>query len=101
MRPTRDQIAFFEEQGYLVIEELISPDWLRSIQAETADLHEQMATNPPESVHVSWEHEVDPTVQRRIKQLMHAETVSPSLNRLVRSNETLDVIEALMGPDIS
>ena len=51
----------------------------------------QMAENPPEGVHVSWEHEVDPTIQRRIKQLMHAEVVSPALNRLVRSHEVPDV----------
>ena len=91
MAPTREQIASFEERGYLVVEELISSEWLREIQEETADLHEQMAENPPEGVHVSWEHEVDPTIQRRIKQLMHAEVVSPALNRLVRSHEVPDV----------
>jgi phytanoyl-CoA hydroxylase len=101
MTPTREQIASFEEHGYLVVNDLIDPDWLRQIQVETADLHEQMAENPPEGVHVSWEHEVDPTIQRRIKQLMHAEVVSPALNRLVRSKEALDVVEALMAPDIS
>jgi ectoine hydroxylase-related dioxygenase (phytanoyl-CoA dioxygenase family) len=101
MVPKREQITSFEEQGYLVLEELIPPEWLREIQRETSDLHEQMAENPPEGVHISWEHEVDPTIQRRIKQLMHAEVVSPSVNRLVRSSEVLDVIEALMGPDIS
>src|SRR5947207_901628 len=101
MTPTRDQITFFQEQGYLVVEDLIPPDWLREIQVETAELHDQMAESPPEGVHVSWEHEVDPSIQRRIKQLMHAEVVSPALNRLVRSTEVLDVVEALMGPDIS
>lgn len=101
MTPTREQVALFEEQGYLVVENLISLEWLREIQQETADLHEQMAENPPEGVHVSWEHEVDPNIQRRIKQLMHAEVVCPAINRLVRSNEVLDIIEALMGPDIA
>jgi phytanoyl-CoA hydroxylase len=101
MTPTCDQIAFFEAQGYLVIENLIPPGWLQQVQQETADLHERMASSPPEGVHVSWEHEVDPSIQRRIKQLMHAEVLCPSLDRLVRSDEVLDVIEALMGPDIS
>jgi ectoine hydroxylase-related dioxygenase (phytanoyl-CoA dioxygenase family) len=101
MRPTQEQVACFEEQGYLVIEDLIPPDWLHAIQCETTDLHEQMAENPPSGVHVSWEHEVDPSIRRKIKQLMHAEVISPALNRLVRSAEVLDVIEALMSPDIS
>jgi phytanoyl-CoA hydroxylase len=100
MRPTTEHVAFFQEQGYLVVENLIPEEWLRAIQQETADLHEQMAENPPPGVHVSWEHEVDPSIQRRIKQLMHAEVISPALNRMVRSDEVLDVIEALMGPDI-
>lgn len=101
MTPTPEQVSFFHDQGYLVIQDLIPPDWLQAIQCETADLHEQMAECPPEGVHVSWEHEVDPSIQRRIKQLMHAEVVSPSLDRLVRSPEVLDVIEAVMGPDIA
>jgi len=101
MTPTCEQIAFFEQHGYLVVDDLITSEWLHEIQAETSSLHEQMAENPPEGVHVSWEHEVDPTIQRRIKQLMHAEVVSPALNRLVRSNEVLDVVEAMMGADIS
>jgi phytanoyl-CoA hydroxylase len=101
MTTTRNLVTQFEQQGYLVVEDLIDPTWLRQIQEETADLHEQMANDPPEGVHLSWEHEVDPTIHRRIKQLMHAEVVSPALNRLVRSSEVLDLIEALMGPDIS
>src|SRR4051794_29230967 len=101
MAPTPEQIAFFEEQGYLVIQDLIPPEWLRQIQEETTDLHERMADHPPEGVHVSWEHEVDPTIRRKIKQLMHGEAISPALNRMVRSSEVLDVIEGLMGPDIS
>ncbi len=101
MKPTDAQFASFAEQGYLVVENLVDPDWLLQIQQETADLHERMAEHTPDTVHVSLEHEVDPTIQRRIKQLMNAELVSPALDRLVRSSEVLDVIEALMGTDIS
>jgi ectoine hydroxylase-related dioxygenase (phytanoyl-CoA dioxygenase family) len=100
MIPTREEVTRFQEQGFLVVRDLISPEWLHQIQEETANLHDEMADNPPEGVHVSWEHEVDPSIQRRIKQLMHAEVVSPALNRLVRSNEVLDIVEELMGPEI-
>lgn len=101
MRLTAEEREFFETQGYLVKQDLISPEWVAEIRADLADLHERMAEQPAEGVHVSWEHEVDPTVQRRIKQLMHAELVSPALDRLCRSDEVLDVVADLIGPDIS
>ena len=91
----------FDQDGYLVREDLIPPEWVAEIRADLDDLHERMADAPPPGIHLSWEHEVDPSIQRRIKQLMHAEVISPALNRLVRSPEVLDVVEALIGPDIS
>lgn len=101
MNATTVDVCAFDEQGYLVVEDLIPPGWVAEIRADIEDLHERMADQPPPGVHVSWEHEVDPAIQRRIKQLMHAEVVSPALNRLVRSPEVLDVVEAILGPDIS
>jgi phytanoyl-CoA hydroxylase len=101
MTPTREDIQRFQEQGFLVVNDLISSEWLHQIQEQTSDLHEQMAEKLPEGVHVSWEHEVDASIQRRIKQLMHAELVSLAIDRMIRSSEVLDVVEALMGPDIS
>jgi ectoine hydroxylase-related dioxygenase (phytanoyl-CoA dioxygenase family) len=101
MRVTPEELARFEEQGYLVREAVISPEWVEEIRLDLADLHDRMAENAPAGVHVSWEHEVDPSIRRRIKQLMHAETVSPALDRLARSDEVLDVVEGLLGPDIS
>jgi ectoine hydroxylase-related dioxygenase (phytanoyl-CoA dioxygenase family) len=98
---TPEELQTFHERGYLVKEELIPPAWVAEIRSDLEDLHERMAGAPPEGVHLSWEHDVDPAIQRRIKQLMHAEVVSPALNRLVRSPEVLDVVEALIGPEIS
>src|SRR4051812_3363847 len=96
-----EERALFEEQGYLIREALIPPTWIAEIRQDLDDLHERMADALPPGVHVSWEHEVDPGIRRRIKQLMHAETVSPSLDRLVRAPEVLDIVEALLGPDLS
>ena len=100
-KPTPDKLRAFDEQGYLVVEDLIGPQWVDEIRSGLADLHERMADHLPSGVHVSWEHEVDPAIQRKIKQLMHAEFVSPALDRLVRSDAALDVVEAVIGPDIS
>src|SRR5688572_27082904 len=98
---TPEQIHQFQEQGYLVVDDLIPPAWVEEIRAELHNLHERMAENPPEGVGLSWEHEVDENIQRRIKQLMHGELVSPALDRLVRAPEVLDVVETLLGPDLS
>jgi phytanoyl-CoA hydroxylase len=98
---TAEERARLDEQGYLLRENLIGPEWVAQIRAEIDNLHERMAEQTPEGVHVSWEHEVDPAIQRRIKQLMHAERVSPALDRLVRSPEVVDIVEAVLGPDVS
>src|SRR5438270_734531 len=37
MVPTREAIRSFEEQGYLVVNDLIPPDWLRQIHASTVE----------------------------------------------------------------
>jgi ectoine hydroxylase-related dioxygenase (phytanoyl-CoA dioxygenase family) len=101
MRVNTTEKELFDKQGFLVREDLIPPAWVAEIRRDLDDLHERMAAALPEGVHISWEHEVDPTISRRIKQLMHAEVVSPGLNRLIRSDEVLDVVEGLLGPDLS
>lgn len=98
---TSQQLADFHAQGFLLVPGLVPPVWLEEIRRDLAGLHERMAVAATPGVHVSWEHEVDPTVHRRIKQLMHAELVSPALDRLVRSPHVLDIVEQLLGPNIS
>jgi phytanoyl-CoA hydroxylase len=98
---TPEELRRFNEEGYLVREDLIPAGWVAEIRRDLEDLHERAAEQVPEGVRVSWEHEVDPAIQRRIKQLMHAELVSPALDRLVRSPEVLDVVESILGPEVS
>lgn len=101
MPVTPEECRTFADQGYLVKPDLISPEWVAEIRHDLENLHERMAEQTPPGVHVSWEHEVDPDIPRRIKQLMHGELVSPALDRLVRSSEVLEVVEALIGPEIA
>ncbi|HTE19821.1 MAG TPA: phytanoyl-CoA dioxygenase family protein [Armatimonadota bacterium] len=101
MSITDAELRTLNETGYLVKEDLIPPEWVAEIRRDLDGLHDRMAERVPEGVHVSWEHEVDASIQRRIKQLMHAELVSPALDRLVRSPEVLDVVEGVLGPDIA
>jgi ectoine hydroxylase-related dioxygenase (phytanoyl-CoA dioxygenase family) len=101
MGVTSEELALLDEDGYLVKRGLIPAEWLRTIQQECDGLHEQMAEHTPDGVHISWEEFDDPGRSPRIRQLMHAELVSEGLKRLVYSDEVLDVLEAVMGPDIS
>lgn len=98
---TPRQRDFYEENGYLLKKQLIPPDWVAKIDREIENIHERMAAHPAEDVTVSWEDFDDPNTPKRIKQLMHSELVSPTLNRTLRCDPLLDVIEALIGPNVS
>ena len=98
---TQEEFAFFHEQGYLVKHGLVPADQLVEMVRETEDLHDRMAAETPPDVHISWETYDDPEHRPRIKQLMNAENVCPTIDRFVRSDATLDIVEDLLGPDIS
>lgn len=101
---TQEELEFYEKNGYLLKKGLITPKLIQQICEEIEGLHDRVAANPAPGVHVSWEVYEDPTKAnlKRIKQLMHSELVSPTINRIIRSEEMLDVLEALTGtPNIS
>jgi ectoine hydroxylase-related dioxygenase (phytanoyl-CoA dioxygenase family) len=100
MALTAEEKHRFEQQGFIVVQELLTAAQIEAIRVELGDLHERMAERVPEEVGVSWEHDVDPRIQRRIKQLMHAEMISPTINAILRSDRLLDIVEALIGPNI-
>jgi len=92
---------FYDENGYFLKKRLVPMDWVMQIREEIKGIHERMATEPSQGVHASWEVFDDPNKPKRIKQLMHSELVSPTLNRALRSDAMLDILESLIGPDIS
>jgi ectoine hydroxylase-related dioxygenase (phytanoyl-CoA dioxygenase family) len=94
------QRAQFDRDGFILMRGLISREQIGQISNEIDALHERMSTNAPAEVNVSWEQQKEGR-PRRIRQLMHSEKVSPGLNGVLRSNEVLDVIEALIGSNIS
>ena len=97
--PTEKQ--FYTENGYLLKRGLIPLDWVQQIHEDVDNIHERMAAQPAEGVGISWEEYDDPDHLPRIKQLMNSELISPTLNQALRSDLVLDVLEELMGPDIS
>src|SRR5262249_30397343 len=82
------------------IEDLLMPEQIVAIRQELEGLHDRMAESVPPEVGVSWEHDVDPRIQRRIKQLMHAEMISPTINAFLRSDHMLDIVGDLIGPNL-
>ena len=95
------ELARFLEDGYLVVEGLLSPEQLEALRRDTAPLHESMAASAPDpAVRLSWE-PTPPGEPRRLQQVLNAEVVSPTLHALVRSQPVLEVAEALIGPDLA
>jgi ectoine hydroxylase-related dioxygenase (phytanoyl-CoA dioxygenase family) len=101
MRLTLEERRFYDENGYLLKKRLIPLEWIEQIKKEIDGLHERMATQPLEGIGISWEVFDDPSKPRRILQLMHSELVSPALNSVLRCAVMLDIIEDLIGSDIS
>ena len=98
---TSEEKQFYEENGYLLKKNLVPLDWIAQVKQEIEGIHERMAAQAPEGVTVSWEVYDDPAKPKRIKQLMHSETVSPALNRILRCDAVLDIVQGLIGPDVS
>ncbi len=92
------EIKTFQDSGFLYKAGLACPTEIQAIKQECWDVHRKMQDDPPAGVHVSWE---DEDRRALVRQLMHSELVSPTLNALLRSPKTLDMIQDLIGPDIS
>ena len=98
---TSTEQQFYEENGFLLKKGLVSAEDVARIQVEVENIHNRMAENPADGIGISWEVYDTEDHPPRIKQLMHSELVSPTLNKLLRSDLMLDCLEAMMGPDIS
>jgi ectoine hydroxylase-related dioxygenase (phytanoyl-CoA dioxygenase family) len=94
------ELASYRERGYLLKRGLFGWALTCSLSREIEELHEKMARKAPAGVHLSWEQDLAPGRSPRIRQLMHSEKVSPIIDAMSRSPEILDVMQALIGPDI-
>lgn len=98
---TPDEKQFYDENGYILKQGLVSLEEIEKIREEIHDIHNRMAKQPIDGVELAWEEFDVPNMPPRIKQLMQSERVSPTLNKILRSDAILDIIEQLIGPDIS
>ena len=98
---TNREMEFYSENGYLLKKRLIPTSITKQVAESTDQIHERMLENIPSGIGISWEEYDDPEIPKRIRQLMHSELISGELNQILRSSEVLDIIETLMGPNIS
>ena len=94
------QLQDYEEKGFTVVRNLIAADTVATLCREIDALHGRMARDAPPGVVLSWEEEFDADKAPRIRQLMNSEIVSPTIEAILQSDDMLDVIEQLIGPDI-
>lgn len=94
-----DELAFFHEHGYVLKRGLYPRALIERLAQEIDALHEREARQPTPGVWTSWE-ELPEGHPRRIRQLMHSEVVSPTIDAMSRSEEMLAIMRQLIGPDL-
>jgi ectoine hydroxylase-related dioxygenase (phytanoyl-CoA dioxygenase family) len=94
------ELALYHEQGFFIRRTLANPALVARMRSETDNLHDEMARTQPSDVGVSWE-DLPEGRPKRIKQLMHSEVVCPSINEFVRCDAVLDIVESVIGRDIT
>ncbi|MBI3923646.1 MAG: phytanoyl-CoA dioxygenase family protein [Armatimonadetes bacterium] len=110
MTPSQ-QKQFFDENGYLVVKDLLDPDdlvELRSMADKVLDgelrPEGRDGTSPREDFMIQWEPGVkdEPCLPRRqkIRVVFHLCHTHPSFWKHATRSEILDVVENLLGPDI-
>ncbi|NND18980.1 MAG: phytanoyl-CoA dioxygenase family protein [Silicimonas sp.] len=96
---TADQIATYNETGYLVLERHLPDDWLETIRAEIARFEEEARgmTASNDRLDLEDSHTPDDPRLRRIK-LPHR--ISPPMRELMLSDHILAPARDLIGPDL-
>ena len=98
---TPEEKQFYDENGFILKKAIASTEEIEKIREEIQNIHNRMAEEPTEGVGLSWEEFDDPDLPPRLKQLMNSEVISPTLNKILRSDIMLNIIEQMIGPDVS
>lgn len=100
---TAEQLDHFHEMGWVVVKNMMSQPDVAAIRRDLADVHERFtsADKLPPGVYCSWEADVPAGSPPKVEQLMGSEKVSPTLDRFIRSEAMLDMVEQIIGPDIT
>ena len=103
---TPDQKRFFDENGYLVVEDLYSPEEVEAIRAAMNDLLRD-PDSAPKGVHFSYESSepdpdvpIDPNNPRRVWMIMDTPKAGDLWLQQVCDPRVVDIITDLLGPNI-
>ncbi|MCY4209327.1 MAG: phytanoyl-CoA dioxygenase family protein [Roseovarius sp.] len=96
MKPTEAQIEFYEKNGYLVIENVVSAGMLKRIRTAIMEFRETAGQIKSSNAKfdLAPSHGADNPMLRRVK---HPVEQHPVFDELMRSDDLLDIVSPLLG----
>ena len=94
-----DQIASYEENGYLVLENQIPDAWMQKIRAEIARFEDEAATMNASNERLDLEDSHTPEMPR-LRRIKLPHTISDVVRELMYSDHVLGPARDLAGPDL-
>lgn len=94
-----DQVNFYEEHGYLVLENQIPADWIERIRAEIARFEEEAVGMAASNDRLDLEDTHKPSAPR-LRRIKLPHTISDVVHRLMYSDHVLAPARDLIGPDL-
>ena len=99
MKLGESELRSIDELGFAAVPGFLPSALVERLRSEIDELGPRMRAATPPGVEVLWERTA-PGSPPRIKQLLHAELVSPDIARLLASPEMMATLEPLLGPDV-
>lgn len=96
---TRADVAFYEEQGYLVVPDVLSESQLQLIRSELGQLVER-ACDVTENDDVYDLEDNHTRASPKIRRIKSPDAVMPSVAALLRDPDLLGVLTQLLGPSV-
>lgn len=96
---TDDQIAFYEENGYLVLERHLPMEWIEKIRAEIARFEQEARGLSASNDRLDLEDSHTPA-NPRLRRIKLPHTISEPMRELLHSDLILAPARDLIGPDI-
>jgi len=94
---------FFDEQGYYLAKGVFSPDELRGLERDFDRIVDQLNNNGSEDANAAWQGEQVAKLGAKGSVILHTHNVqiySELWLRALMNKNYLDVVEAIIGPDI-
>ena len=97
---SRDQVAEYEKNGFLLVKNFIDLAQIEAIREEIEGLHERASEEGSlPNVGITWENTEEGT-PRLIRQLMGSQHVSKTINDIIHSDKMIGAMEDLLGDEV-